>query len=296
MKKLLIALSLSTLNAFGMNPFFRAISQDDSQKAQELINQDKSIVNSTDTNGWTPLYNAAWYNSKDVAKILLNSGALVNKTTKSGAALHFAAQSGHKQITQLLLDYGAMVNITNESGNTALHLAALNGNKDEAQLLIDAGANPFIQNEQHQTALDRALTPHPHREEDPETRQMKTLIAGALNNYMPTYKETMDNPTATALEKAVMAGSIGLINPLLVALHKREQISPAFISQLGQIAQQHYVSTKKPVFQAIGRVLQDYSRYSRIIRGLSAKEDAPYSPELPQGPRGHIIEQVINQS
>ena len=69
------------------------------------------------------------YSSKngdlDIVKLLLKSGADVNRQNNSGnTALVLASNSGHDKTVKMLVAAGADVNIQNLNGTTALMLAA----------------------------------------------------------------------------------------------------------------------------------------------------------------------------
>ena len=50
-------------------------------------------------------------------------------------ALHAAARNGHLDVVRLLLDSGAQKNVTSKAGATALHVAAQKGHSQVVQLL-----------------------------------------------------------------------------------------------------------------------------------------------------------------
>ena len=78
---------------------------------------------------------------KDILDVLLRKGADVNVRLASGSTLlHDAALKGYDGIVTLLLGRGARVDLRNASGATPLHDAALNGKATTAAILLDHGA------------------------------------------------------------------------------------------------------------------------------------------------------------
>ena len=75
----------------------------------------------------------------DVVKQRLEAGTDVNaKDEKGWALLHFMAVAGNKEIAELLINSGAVVHANTDTGWTPLHLA---DNKEIAELLIAKGAD-----------------------------------------------------------------------------------------------------------------------------------------------------------
>ncbi|MEQ2201034.1 Caskin-2, partial [Xenoophorus captivus] len=100
----------------------------------------------------TPLHLAARNGHKDVIRLLLKAGIDINKTSKSGTALHEASLYGKTEVVRLLLDVsrfwdaGVDVNIRNTYNQTALDIVnqftASHASKDIKQLL--RGQSPHL--------------------------------------------------------------------------------------------------------------------------------------------------------
>jgi hypothetical protein len=81
-------------------------------------------VNAKDSEGKTPLMNAAYYGKKEIAKFLLENGANVNARYVDGCtALIWAAGEGEAEVLEILLKHGADVHAAERNGYTALMIA-----------------------------------------------------------------------------------------------------------------------------------------------------------------------------
>ena len=120
------------------------------------------------TKCFTPLHFAAFGNSPDTAKMLINNGAKVingnnNNVTKPSAdesLLHCAVRSNAIECLRLFIDEGCDVNQLRSNGTNAIHLAADLGLAQCLELLLNApNADPNIRicvREKESTALHLA--------------------------------------------------------------------------------------------------------------------------------------------
>ena len=78
----------------------------------------------------------------EVAKELLDRGADPNATkANTGAtALMGASHSGHLEVAKLLIDYGAVIDQRDAQGATPLFIATFQGRLEVVKLLLDRGA------------------------------------------------------------------------------------------------------------------------------------------------------------
>lgn len=83
-------------------------------------------INSIDGAGYTSLHYAARNGHLDVCKYLINNGAAINATTRSGnaTALHRACSTGREDVVRYLLEKKADVSVEDSDGKNALHRAA----------------------------------------------------------------------------------------------------------------------------------------------------------------------------
>ncbi|KZV62962.1 ankyrin, partial [Peniophora sp. CONT] len=98
----------------------------------------------------TTLHVAAKNGMADIARVLLDHGALVYDTNKYGdAALHLATRHGHLDVVHVLLNHPAANELDTaifrccthgDFGQTALHQAAMLGRTEVARVLLSHGA------------------------------------------------------------------------------------------------------------------------------------------------------------
>lgn len=101
-----------------------AALEGNTSRVQQLLSKG-THVDIVDAAGYTALHYAARSGRVDICKILLQSSANVNATTRAGFAtpLHRAAFAGKEQIVELLLESGADPKLQDVDGRTALHRA-----------------------------------------------------------------------------------------------------------------------------------------------------------------------------
>jgi len=117
-------------------------------------------VNVTDKNWQTPLHYAAWANSVESARLLLERGADVRAVERTDdlEPLHLAA--AHKNGTELaalLLAYKADINARKlTDGKAPLHVAVSAQNVDMIRLLLQRGADVTLKEAAGLTSLELA--------------------------------------------------------------------------------------------------------------------------------------------
>ena len=120
----------------------------------KLLLESGAEVNKADDIGRTPLQVAAFSGHKEVAELLIEHGADPNVNENNGQTpIHVAAMSGHKEVTELLIEHGADPNVVDNHGKTPLHWAARMGRKELTQLFIEYGADPNVVENHGQTPL-----------------------------------------------------------------------------------------------------------------------------------------------
>lgn len=114
--------------------------------------------NALDVNGFTPLWNAMSNHHYDLADVLLQHGARVDRPDQHGRTLLIlASKDGDAVLVKQLLKRRADVNYRSNLGLTALMAAAAMCRTEVARILIAHGANTSLRNNDSKSALDLAL-------------------------------------------------------------------------------------------------------------------------------------------
>ena len=92
--------------------------------------------------GTTPLAWACYQGHFDVAILLLEAGAVLQKTDNKGrAAISWACVGGSLEVVCMLLETGADVEHSDDHGRTPLALACVEGHVEVVHRLLEAGAD-----------------------------------------------------------------------------------------------------------------------------------------------------------
>jgi ankyrin repeat protein len=119
--------------------YFRSIRSNDTATLQKLAT-DRTSLNTADARGTTALHYAAAFGTTEAVKLLLDSGADVNKANAIGATPLILGASSPAKV-RMLLAAGADANATTKAGRTALIIAAGRaGGFESVKALVAAGA------------------------------------------------------------------------------------------------------------------------------------------------------------
>lgn len=163
---------------------FKAIRQGDSNRIEKILSKNRSLANSKDSSGMSPVVIATYYGQPKIAQIIISHGAkldlfeaamtghlevvgqfiskdpiIVNSFSKDGfTALHLAAFFGHPDVARFLIQNGAKVDTaaTNAMKVTPLHSAAARNQLEVSELLLSSGANVNAKQEGDFTPLHAA--------------------------------------------------------------------------------------------------------------------------------------------
>jgi uncharacterized protein len=157
-KELANGLDPNTTDSQGMPLIVIAAREKSDKVAALLANDPKTDLEKLDSAGENALMLAALNGDQDLAKLLIDKGAEVNK--KGWAPLHYAAANGHDEMVQLLIKHSAYIDAASPNGTTPLMMAARGNHITTAKVLLDAGADPRVKNQLGMTALDFAKLYH----------------------------------------------------------------------------------------------------------------------------------------
>jgi uncharacterized protein len=136
---------------------YEAAAVGDLAQLHTLLGQDASQVNSSSSDGFTPLHLACFFRQPEAAQTLLAAGADANAVSASRiAVIHSASASGETVIVKMLLAAGADPNVQQQGGYTALQSAAMHNNVEMTKALLQAGADRSIKSDEGLTAVEMA--------------------------------------------------------------------------------------------------------------------------------------------
>ncbi|OXU29408.1 hypothetical protein TSAR_002204 [Trichomalopsis sarcophagae] len=107
------------------------------ERIKEIIEKDSVPIDSK-WSDYMLLRYALWREQKEIAKLLIEKGCRINKTTKSSSntPLHIAVKQKDVEIVTILLNKGASVESRNHNGETPLHFAAKTRNDEIIDLIL----------------------------------------------------------------------------------------------------------------------------------------------------------------
>ncbi len=146
----------NTPNEKGVTGLLLALQSESPKVAMVLAKHPQTQLNAQNNAGETPLMLAAINNQLELARVLVERGADVNKP--GWTPLHYAATRGHREMMRLLLDNDAYIDSEAANGSTPLMMAAYSAPPLAVKLLLEEGADPTLLNSAHASALDLALS------------------------------------------------------------------------------------------------------------------------------------------
>ena len=168
----------------GAQEIHKAVKRGDLDKVKALLEDNPISVDSKDDRGRTPLFFTSMRGNKDIAQVLIATGANVNaRDNYDDPPLYHATLAGHKEIVELLIRHGAEINEVMEEG-TPLSLAVYRGHIGVAEVLIKLGADINLKMKNDETVLH-------HAAEKGDGIFVKLLVkAGAEVNARTTHEVT----------------------------------------------------------------------------------------------------------
>ena len=123
--------------------FASYIANGDKEDVLDYLNNKKADINVNFMDGITPLILSIIYKQDEIAKILIEKGANLNKKEKESGATPLILSIIYEryEITKILIEKGANVNIKDKAGFTALVHAIQREKTDISKMLIKRKAN-----------------------------------------------------------------------------------------------------------------------------------------------------------
>jgi ankyrin repeat protein len=144
-----------TPNEKGINGILMALSLGNLKVAKLLIETKGAPIDERNENDETPLMIASIKGYMEIAKLLIDKGADVNKP--GWTPLHYAASKGNVQMIRLLLEENAYIDAASPNGTTPLMMAAgYSANPLACKVLLEEGADPTLINDKDLSASDFA--------------------------------------------------------------------------------------------------------------------------------------------
>lgn len=127
------------------------------QEIKSIYNENPSIINSLNKEGFSALMLATYKKNNEVARFLIENGANINENSKMGSPLMAAVVKGNNEIALLLLQKKANVNDVDANGTTALIYATQFGNIDILKELLLNNVDKKHKDKQGKTAFEYAV-------------------------------------------------------------------------------------------------------------------------------------------
>ncbi len=139
----------------GVSGVFVALGSGSLKVAKLLIESRGTPIDERNENDETPLMIASIKGYSEIAKLLIEKGADVNKP--GWTPLHYAASKGNLEMIRLLLEENAYIDAASPNGTTPLMMAAgYSSNPMACKVLLEEGADPTLINDKDLSALDFA--------------------------------------------------------------------------------------------------------------------------------------------
>ena len=115
-------------------------------------------LNALNKNSYTPLHMAVFNGRLEVAKVLLENGALIDNPVSLTPLVAAAVDGDSPEVLALLLEKKAPIDRRSAYGAYPIHHAAYNGHTEMAKILLDAGADPDARDFSFRTPLHIAAS------------------------------------------------------------------------------------------------------------------------------------------
>jgi ankyrin repeat protein len=143
--------------AFSQQDIFDIARKGTVEELKTAMKQNPDIINSVNTEGYSPLILASYKGNVAVAHILIKNVKDINGSSPMGTPLMAAVVKGNKEIVQALLENNADPNLTDAHGTTALIYAVQFKNAAILKSLLDHKADKSKIDDKGKTAFEYAV-------------------------------------------------------------------------------------------------------------------------------------------
>ena len=256
-----------------INPLILACRHDDTDKVTELLSprsDGRTLVNTVDANGYTPLMWASHNGNTKIMTQLVQAGANVRYVNVgANTALCVAVVRNHAAAVALLLDCKANANDVCKSNKykgkrlTVLFIASLKGNNAMVTHLLRAGANPNTAVYNGQTPLMTAsqqgyndvvkqllkFQANPNQSNEERGSALgATALFYAVNNEHQEVVESLVNAGAN-----VNHADANGFTPLMIAIERHNAEALGYLLSKGADVNYALYNGKSPLMLAINR-------------------------------------------
>lgn len=151
----ILSLILFSLQAQAQD-IYDAARKGDLETIKALFEKDPNSINTSNSQDYTPLILACYYNQLEVVKYLVENKVKLNESQGSATALQAVCYKGFKEIAEVLLDYGSDPNIYDANGTSPLIYATQFKHIEIIGLLLKKGANKNYVDPSGNSAVDYA--------------------------------------------------------------------------------------------------------------------------------------------
>ena len=141
----------------GVTPLHVAAYTDSHNTAKALVDKG-AYVDAQNSRGETPLHYAIWGKSIVISRSLLSKDAHVNIRSETGITpLHLAAYRNFPDGVSLLISHNARIEARERNNMTPLHIAVREGSVDAARILLNNGADAYAFDQRGMTPINLAI-------------------------------------------------------------------------------------------------------------------------------------------
>jgi ankyrin repeat protein len=156
-KNLIILLLFVVWNVSAQKSIFDIARSGSVEELYQAMQTNKTIIDSKNESGYTPLILACYKRNNSVAKMLIEKGCDINYVSEMGSALMACSVNGNNEIALFLLNNNCNVNLTDGNGTTALMYAVQFGNIELVKALLAAKADKSKLDKNGKTAFEYAV-------------------------------------------------------------------------------------------------------------------------------------------